>query len=606
MRYRQGVWWLLGLILALIGGCQMTTINAAASYTIKPFRMNVDVTRRGDANVTETMTYHFDDDYHGVYNVQDLRGIQGGRLTGVSTRLNDGGMRPARAVDSGDSRYQVSQSNQRLKVKVYRAVSAGDRLQVTYRFHLTGVVTNYADTAELNWKLIGAGWDEPLHNVRLTIQLPTQPVKQLQAWTHGPLTGHTAVQSKTGRVVMTIPENPANTFVESHLLFPTQVTAANPNTRAQKRRAAAQKQEAKLAADANAKRQQQRWLVVGGYVALTVGLVALLAGSYHWMRHHPANRYPHPIPVDHFFDVPGVAPAVAVALLNFRSPDTDALSGELMMAASRHEIKLEPVREKKHDTVRLTKTGTVTNIFLQRAFERLGSLDSFTLRDLKQFAKKDKGSRVSHWFKEWQDQVDEAAEVYQDGDNIAIRQRLLGIAWGLTLVIAAWIGVSALVDPLVFKLSAGLGLVVLFGSWTYISRQRRQIDRNTAEGLVLRNEIGGFRRMLKDIGHFNTAKIGDLILWEQILPYAAAFGLAKQVADKLAIDFGKDVVAGALVAYPLYYPGAFNLSLGDMVQTSIAGAIDTSANFSSPSGGSGGFSGGSSGGFGGGSGGGAF
>mgnify|MGYP000357664434 FL=1 len=110
MRYRQGIWWLLGLILALIGGCQMTTINATASYTIKPFRMNVDVTRRGDANVTETMTYHFDDDYHGVYNVQDLRGIQGGRLTGVSTRLNDGGMRPARAVDSGDSRYQVSQS----------------------------------------------------------------------------------------------------------------------------------------------------------------------------------------------------------------------------------------------------------------------------------------------------------------------------------------------------------------------------------------------------------------------------------------------------------------------------------------------------------------
>ncbi|KIO94223.1 Integral membrane protein [Levilactobacillus brevis] len=83
----------------------------------------------------------------------------------------------------------------------------------------------------------------------------------MQAWTHGPLTGHTAVQSKTGRVVMTIPENPANTFVESHLLFPTQVTAANPNTRAQNRRAAAQKQEAKLAADANAKRQQQRWLV---------------------------------------------------------------------------------------------------------------------------------------------------------------------------------------------------------------------------------------------------------------------------------------------------------------------------------------------------------
>jgi len=178
-------------------------------------------------------------------------------------------------------------------------------------------------------------------------------------------------------------------------------------------------------------------------------------------------------------------------------------------------------------------------------------------------------------------------------------------------------GISALVIALVifawvmgldeFALTAGGGVILLIGVWSYALVQRRRIDRNNAEGLILVNEIQGFRRMLKDIGHFNTAKIGDLILWEQILPYAAAFGLAKQVARKLEIDFGQaEVQASFIDFYPLYFANVTGQPLGDAIGSSVAGSIKTSNDLSSTSGGSGGFSGGSSGGFGGGSGGGAF
>ncbi|MGV7320338.1 DUF2207 domain-containing protein, partial [Mycobacterium kansasii] len=55
------------------------------------------IQRDGSANVTQTVNYQFDDDYHGVFNVQDLRGIQGAKLQKVTTQLNGGMVIPASA-----------------------------------------------------------------------------------------------------------------------------------------------------------------------------------------------------------------------------------------------------------------------------------------------------------------------------------------------------------------------------------------------------------------------------------------------------------------------------------------------------------------------------
>lgn len=52
-------------------------MRAAADYDIDQYQVNVAIQRDGSANVTQAMTYQFDDDYHGVFNVQDLKGIQG-------------------------------------------------------------------------------------------------------------------------------------------------------------------------------------------------------------------------------------------------------------------------------------------------------------------------------------------------------------------------------------------------------------------------------------------------------------------------------------------------------------------------------------------------
>lgn len=454
--------------------------------------------------------------------------------------------------------------------------------------------------------MIGTGWSEPLHHVRITIQLPAKRIAKLQAWTHGPLDGHTTVDRQAGRVTMTVGQNPAESFVESHLLFPTTVT---PGARVvdHKRKAAAQKQEAQLVAAANAKRTRRQHLLWGGLGGIwLLTLVALVAAGV-WVRRHPAHPYVHPIPIPHAFDVPSVSPAVAESLLDYQSPTTDALAGEILMAVTHREITLEPVQDGRHATMRLTKVGDVQNSFLRHCFDRVAKDDaSFTLRDLKKYGKRDKKGRLGKWFQHWQDDINRDVEAYQDGENVALRDQLAWIRAGLTVLFVLCAVLGWLVSPTWGGWPVALVMMVLM--WIVVTRQRRRIDRYNQAGLELANNVGGFRRMLKDIGHFNTAQIGDLILWEEILPYAAAFGLAKQVAAKLAVDFDSTALQTQfMLFYPLYIDNhGLDLSLGDALNTGLSGALDASGNASSSSGSSGGFSGGSSGGFGGGSGGGAF
>lgn len=608
VRSKRMGWLGLALLIMVGSWLMIRPLSARADYSIDHYTVNVDLQRDGSANVRQTVTYDFDDDYHGVFNVQDLRGIRGAKLERVFTRLNQESFQEARpANDGADDTYVVSQNKDRMRVKVYQPVTDGDVLQVGYHYQLFGVVTNYADTAELNWRVIGTGWDVALHDVKVVIQLPSKNISQLQAWTHGPLDGHTTVDRKNGRITMTVKRNPANHFVESHLLFPTSVTATNQRKSDQKRKAAVQKQEAALAKQANRKRTQTRWLYRSLVIAAAVIWIVIVVSYLWWFKRHPVHPHTKPIPLNHSFDVPPVAPAVAESLAVNKSPNTNALTAEILRAAADGEITIKPLTGGRKPDIKLTRIKPVTNSFLAHCFKDVAKGDAFKMSALKKYGKRDQKGRLAKWFEQWSRSVDQEVSHYQDADNFAVLSRWLGGAVMVTIVGLAAAGSGFLLSPLVALV---MGIVVLIGSlffWGTWLVRRRQILINTDEGLQLINQINGLRRMLKDIGHFNTAEVGDLILWEQILPYAAAFGLAKKVTDQLAVDFSEQALAdGFLIYYPLYYVGGGDFDMSGIMDASFNGALSASNNASSSSGGSGGFSGGSSGGFGGGSGGGAF
>lgn len=614
---RQRLKWLL----VLIGGLLIFGWSAAVqarSYDITDYDMAIDVAKDGSAAVTQKVRYDFDGDFNGVYYNQDTAGIDGMTALSVAVQSSSGVKALTASNTEAPGTYTTTDSDNRRQIKVFYPVS-DDTVTFLYRYRLNGVVTNYRDTAELNWKVIGTGWDVPLNNVKVTIQLPQKNVRQLQAWTHGPLSGNTKVERKAGRVVITLDKNPANTFVESHMLFPTAVTANNAKTSDKNRKKAVQQQEADFAKEANAVRRRAQLIPsLIAFASLILGGIVLVTQLF-WLRKHPAERYPEPAPIKHWYDIPEYPPAVAQRLVNAFGPNKKAFTATLMDLAVAKKITITATKVGNKDTFALAPTAKFTNperVFklLFETVPRRNRDEGVTLVDIKNYGQTDKSGRLSKAYEDWEMRVRGAVDElhYENTINGQIRNRAWVIAVAST-VFAAGASVAALFTfPSVRVPLWGLsGLLVLAG-WILLLGKTHALPRYTQLGAQKINEVRGFKQMLEDVGHFDMAQVGDLILWDRILPYAVAFGSADKVVAALKMNFSEEQLATSMpINYPLFIYGyggfggqadfgeAFTSGFG----SSLAASHSASSNVG---GGSGGFSGGNSGGFGGGSGGGAF
>lgn len=83
-----------------------------------------------------------------------------------------------------------------------------------------------------------------------------------------------------------------------------------------------------------------------------------------------------------------------------------------------------------------------------------------------------------------------------------------------------------------------LGLLI----WSFYFIAKRKIVLYTDEGAEEINRIKAFKSMLQDIDDIKLAQVGDIILWEQFLPYAVAFGVSDKVIKALKVNFGKEAI----------------------------------------------------------------
>ncbi|MBP5845173.1 DUF2207 domain-containing protein, partial [Lactiplantibacillus plantarum] len=154
----------------------------------------------------------------------------------------------------------------------------------------------------------------------------------------------------------------------------------------------------------------------------------------------------------HSFDVPPVTPAVAESLWAQRSPNTDALTAEILRAAANHEITIETVAGHRKPDVRLTQLKPVTNSFLAHCFDKIAVDGQFMLTDLKKYGKRDKAGRLGKWFSRWQTEVDQDVAVYQDETNYRLRNQWLMAAVVVSVMGMIATGAGLLVSPKVVTL----------------------------------------------------------------------------------------------------------------------------------------------------------
>ncbi len=624
---KKRIMFLFTVILAALFWGWGSSQAVAAGYSINRYHINVNIEKNGDAAVTQRIKYHFDDLYHGVFLRQDYAGTDGiiGNPT-VDILTKDGKTVASAKTPGLQNTYETSDSGKIYQIKVYHT-AYDESVTYLYKYRLRHVIVNYADTADLNWKIIGRGWTVPLKHVQITVQLPGKNVKQLQAWTHGPLSGHTQVDKRAGKVTMKVAEVPAKTFVESHIVFPTSLTSANTRTSNKNHLAAFRKQEAKLAKQANLKRIQSQLIPLGiMVVALGLGLLNLLK-TLRWFKNHvglPVKK----TPKVHSFEIPNYSAVTSQSILTESEPDTRAFTAWLMELAANGEVviqaeKVPSMLRESVATYRLTETAKLSvdhqnDKLLSFLFNQIGEGTkpnrTFTLIDIEDYRRRHPDSlSLKERFDNWRESR------YEETDALGLfnhRTDDVGVKGWLLIIFNMILGIVGLIAALFFTVPvlrvAGVIISIAFIIISVIAaiKHMRHVSHYTQAGEDAAGQIRNFRSMMHDIGEFDRSQVGDLILWERMLPYAAAFGLSKRVLKAMAVNFSAAELTPFFQSYyPMYlddsYSGAdFGTAFTSTFTT--ASVDSSSSDFSSDSGGSGGFSGGDSGGFGGDSGGGAF
>lgn len=309
-----------------------------------------------------------------------------------------------------------------------------------------------------------------------------------------------------------------------------------------------------------------------GYWGLVALITATTLSAGWWLSRQSTNRPSQQVPLAHTFDTPPVSPALAQVLGDQHWPDPDALTGDIIATVTRQDLTMTLEQE----TIRFTKTNPVANHFLQQCFDHLGSGNRFTLTELMTFATTDKQGLVSHWFRDWQLQVNAAASHYQDPHNTAYQQHLWTFALGLTGLILGWLGFSwAISFPLLIKTAMVSGVLLLL-IWGYLLTHHH-VTLNTTAGQQIVTTIRACQHLFKASGHLTATQLGDLPLWEPLLPYAVAFGQLKPVTKQLTDIFGPGQVRTTLATtFALYYPVGPDQPLAATLDEQLTHAINLS------------------------------
>lgn len=291
-----------------------------------------------------------------------------------------------------------------------------------------------------------------------------------------------------------------------------------------------------------------------------------------------------------------------------------------MELAAAGEITIAQEDGKHHKkTYRLTETTKLTaehkkNKMLNFIFDQVGEVGSddhrtVTLAEINRYTGHGRHNNLYDKFSAWQSTT--YTRVKNMGLFNDINQSVKNHGWMLIIINGvlsfAGILVFAFADSTPLAIGWLLTLILFILSLVTAISRMWHLSPYTQEGEDKVAPIQGFKDMLNDIGHFDRSEVGDLILWEQILPYAVAFGSAKKVIKALQANFtDAELQTGMPVYYQMFFYGTgFSDSFAGQFNTDFNANVGRTEG-SSSTGGSGGFSGGSSGGFGGGSGGGVF
>lgn len=607
---------ILTLLFAMFG---IQQVSADDDYEITNWQQTVAIQPNGDANVTKQVSYSFDDDMHGVVMREGLAAgkkasaLTWGGLKSIQVSVN--GQAPTviqPRQGAAQTGYVETKTSNAVKEKVYYPVRENDKLVVTYQYVLKGLVTNWDDVAEINWRPI-SDWDVDLDKAKLVIKLPKKSPKQLKAWVHSRAKGDVKLDKAQGEVIAMSDTVSADESLEIHMYFDSSQTPLNQLRRSGKRAKLINQQEAAIVVKHN---RFVFWMMIIAFLVSPILFVIVLFIVF-WQN--KKVRYQQNLakqksgttgePV-HIFDLPNdLGPALIAERLAEKSDDAKIVVATLLDLVARHKITMTYQDMKRPDEITYQVTDENGLQPFELSFVRMIFGKNRDLVRHGDFKKKQ--SPVSKSIRKrigaFKQALAKAEQQTRIVDKIATQKATdaktmaLGGLIVLSVISAVVLGIIADQTQVssiwaIIVIESVVALVTLL-----LTATQKTIFFTVPDGMQEQWQWQGFKKMLHDIAHLQDKQVLDVQLWDKILAYAVIFGEAKNVANQMKI-WAKDMdwnTDNTLLFVPYYLYGS-DWSDGFVTSINQDGAFQSSSNVS---GGGGSFSGGSSGGAGGGGGG---
>ncbi|WP_170177725.1 DUF2207 domain-containing protein [Thermomonospora umbrina] len=158
----------VGIPLAIV--CLALPAHAAPGESIPTYDVVLEIRPDGVLHVRETITYDFRGrGEHGIvrrvpYRIEnrlyDIRNVRTSSSTGAPARARARKMLHEVHIDVGGERRRV-----------------GGRQAYVIEYDVVGVMTPHPGRVELRWDAVGAGWDVPIGEVSVRVEVPARPLR---------------------------------------------------------------------------------------------------------------------------------------------------------------------------------------------------------------------------------------------------------------------------------------------------------------------------------------------------------------------------------------------------------------------------------------------
>ncbi len=598
------------------------------SFYFPAVSLNITVNRDKSVDFTERRATDFRGSFTQIYWDIPLRANQ--LISGVTFREDS----PAGsifyeqipALDSSRPlhKFAVIRTGNSLHIEAYHSSL---NITKTFRlsYHLTNAVQKYRDVGEFYWKAIGDGWGAKTDKVTVTVKLPQDVGREnIYIWGHGPQGGRAEIiDGQTA--VFAVSDVPPKTFVEIRELFPADILTGP---------AVAEDRLPQVKAEEQQIQQQTRLTgllklsILGFSVLFLFGWI--IFWIYIWKKHGQEYRL-EDIPRYVHFPPSKTPPALVEALLSQEETVTpNSFSATLLDLARRKVLKIE-AREsskkgilgigggRKYDYILRLQDGNygVNNSLADYEKELISfifvsedrQMRAVPLEILKAQMEKD-WSTTRAFFENWSKLVKKEADRKDFVEEESKKWQKIFLLSTILLFLFAVIILVLYQRQFLDNLFLLIFVLLTIFPVTMMPASRLML-RWTKPAEAEAKQWQGFKHFLVDFSHFKDELPRALTIWEEMLVYGTALGVAKKVAEYLPLILNQP---GA--AYPVWFyatdvqgnvfaadsVSGIGLDFGTSLAQSFSG-MTSALNSSFSSGGGGGFSGGGGGGDGGGGGG---